>query len=262
VIADKSEKATKNFVSGIYVTVTRRWSKETKDTIDPVCWIMGERVTRALITIAMLMIGLLSPASAQEWAGEWTLVSVRGGVVELVGDAWQPRALGDTIAGTHVIQTLAGSTVWLKRGADTVILGPDTKVQILGSGRDDFTTIGQHFGEVTIEAAADGAARHFNILTPHMAAAVSGGVLTVLSDEQGSSVEVQRGAVGILSIADLSGTTIHAGQAFITGVHDRLAIGAGDQVMPENGGHPAAEADVAQATEEGSVHAAADDHGA
>jgi hypothetical protein len=143
--------------------------------------------------------------------------------------------------------------VVLQHGSETVELGPDTQVQIFRRERDGFTTVKQYFGEVTVEADVE-KVRHFAVQTPFLAAVVKGTIFTVRSDDTGASVDVKRGAVAVIAVADHSSVTVRAGQEASTDVDGTLEVSGtgtlpvvvdanGDQVTDEtddsngNNGH-------------------------
>src|SRR3982751_160349 len=75
-----------------------------------------------LTAAALLAISTLAAA-----ADDWTAAKLRGRVLQLVDQQWQPLERGDTVPDGRVIRTTGGAQVQLIRGAETVDVGSNTQ---------------------------------------------------------------------------------------------------------------------------------------
>src|SRR4051794_24836876 len=165
--------------------------------------------TRAGLTAVTFL--LLSTIVAH--SDDWTANKLRGRVLQLVDQQWQPLQRGDIVPDGHVVRTLGGAQVQLTRGEETVDVGSDTQIQIFDkptSGKP-FTTVKQYFGTIAVEAEVE-KVQHFAVQTPSLAAVVKGTKFTVKSGTNGASVSVQRGHVAVEDKHDKSHVTLSVGQ--------------------------------------------------
>src|SRR3569623_1042975 len=116
-------------------------------------------------------LALLATSSAL--ADDWTTVQLRGQVLQLVDNQWQPLARGSVVPDSRVIRTLGLSHVTFPRGQETVDLGANTQVQIhdRGTAARPNTTVAQYFGTVAVAAQVE-KVQHFVVQTPYLAAVV------------------------------------------------------------------------------------------
>lgn len=153
------------------------------------------------------------PALADDWMAD----KLRGQVMQLIDDQWQPLRRGMVVPDTRVIRTMKTGHVTLLRGSETVDLGPDTQIQIYDkAGRKPFTTVKQDFGTVSVEADVR-QVQHFGVDTPFLAAVVKGTRFTVTSGKSGSSVSVRRGHVAVENLHTHSTVTLSVGQTATVG---------------------------------------------
>lgn len=146
-------------------------------------------------------------------ADDWTASKLRGRVLQLIDNQWQPLDRGMVVPDTRPIRTLRSGRVTLVRGNETVDVGPDSEIQIVDrGGSKPFTTVKQQFGTVSVEAEVR-QVQHFAVQTPYLAAVVKGTRFTVTSGKGGASVSVQRGHVEVDDLADKSHVTISIGQS-------------------------------------------------
>jgi hypothetical protein len=159
----------------------------------------------------------LSPLAAV--ADDWTADRLRGQVVQMVDNQWQPLKRGMVVPDTRIVRTMKTGHVIFMRGTETVELGPDTQIQIFDkAGTKPFTTVKQYFGSVSVEADVR-KVQHFGVDTPFLAAVVKGTRFTVTSGNSGSSVSVRRGHVAVENRHTHSTVTLSVGQT--------AAVGAG-----------------------------------
>jgi hypothetical protein len=187
--------------------------------------------------ILSLIVFVLAASAAV--ADDWTVVKLRGQVLQLEGGEWHPLERGDVVPDSRVIRTLR-ARVTLVRGAETVELGPDTQVQIFDEvRRNAFTTVKQYFGTVEVEAEARNV-EHFAVQTPLLVAVVKGTRFVVVSGEDETVVGVKRGHVFVENRDSRSRVTLSPGQSVsrhgtaelvVTG-RGRLPLVVGKDGMP------------------------------
>lgn len=197
-----------------------------------------------LLLILLAMASMITPAFAHDWVAQ----KLRGTVLELVDGTWHKLERGDAVPETHVVRTLGNARVVFVRGTETVELGPHTQVQFFLRQRDQFITVQQYFGEVTVEADIE-KVKHFAVKTPHLVAVVKGTIFTVRSDERGASVEVTRGAVAVRSKDDDARVTVRAGQEAHASADGTLEV-SGEGALPDvrdQEGQPVAVLETAKA---------------
>jgi hypothetical protein len=196
--------------------------------------------------LTLVVLALLASLVAPALADDWTAQKLRGTVLELVDGAWQKIERGAVVPETHVVRTLGNARVLFVRGSETVELGPYTQVAFHLRDSDRFTTVQQYFGEVTVEADVE-KVKHFAVQTPHLVAVVKGTIFTVRSDEDGASVEVDRGAVAVRSTQDDTRVTVGAGQEASTSAGGTLEV-SGEGTLPvvvDQSGDPVVDVAVA-----------------
>lgn len=163
-----------------------------------------------LLTAVLGAVLVLMPLAAV--ADDWTAAQLRGQVVQLVDNQWQPLKRGMVVPDSRVVRTMKTGHVTFERGSETVDLGPDTQIQIYDrAGKKPFTTVKQYFGTVAVEADVRNV-QHFGVDTPFLAAVVKGTRFTVISGKTGSSVTVRRGHVAVENLRTHSKVTLSVGQ--------------------------------------------------
>jgi hypothetical protein len=159
-------------------------------------------VNRFLISLAIIVAVFIPSAGL---ADDWVAVKLRGHVLQLVANQWEPLERGDIVSDDRVIRTLRDGRVEFQRDKETISLAADTQIQIRDRSGQKYTTVKQHFGQVEVEAEVRNV-QHFAIDTPYLAAVVKGTRFVVTSGEDGASVKVKRGLVSV----GAAGTDAHA----------------------------------------------------
>lgn len=170
-------------------------------------------MSRLLQLLGASVAGTLLLATSA-FADDWTAVQLRGQVLQLVDNQWQPLVRGMVVPDSRVVRTLGFGHVTLTRGQETLDLGPNTQIQIhdRGTAALPSTTVTQYFGSVSVEAQVENV-KHFAVETPYLAAVVKGTRFTVTSGDTGASVSVQRGHVEVGDYHNGSHTLITVGQS-------------------------------------------------
>jgi hypothetical protein len=165
------------------------------------------RVVMASLIVAAL-VGWAGAGERDEWR-----------IVQASGEIWINSAgadvvsLGDTrrIAPGTTLATSASGRVLLQRGAETMVIGPGTIMQLPKNSSRLFTTVIEIMGEIEIEVEKRNV-EHFSVKTPHLAAVVKGTRFTVSAGENESAVTVTRGLVEVEALQTGERTDLRPGQ--------------------------------------------------
>jgi hypothetical protein len=148
-------------------------------------------------------------------ADDWTVIRLRGTVLELQEGKWEPLSRGDVVPDDRLVRTLNGRAT-LVRGAETVELAPNTIIQVFDRGGASHTVVANHQGTVEVDVEARNV-EHFSVVTPFLAAVVKGTVFAVTTDQASSILEVTRGQVRMQDTAHDRTLTVGAGERAQTG---------------------------------------------
>jgi hypothetical protein len=151
----------------------------------------------AAIFGAAVFAGGLSSAAAQD--NVWRVTKASGDIsIEAAGA--QPVALTPTasINPGDTIRTGANGRVLLQRGAETMMISPNSVVGVPKpkAGSAVTTTILQQSGTILLNVEKKNV-QHFEVATPYLAAVVKGTEFRVTVGEKNSRVEVLRGQVQV-----------------------------------------------------------------
>jgi hypothetical protein len=152
-------------------------------------------------------------------------------VVQSSGEVWLGSAAAQQVAlkraavvpDSGIIVTGKTGRVALARGADTMVVGPNSVI-VVPADRHGQTTILQRVGEVafTVERRS---VPHFTVETPFLAAVVKGTRFTVQVSSTGADVILDRGLVGVSALAAGETVDIAPGQYVIVRGADHLSVG-------------------------------------
>ena len=128
-------------------------------------------------------------------------------------DGAQAVSLGDTrtIAPGTTLATSASGRALLRRGAETMVVGPNTIMQVPKGSSRLFTTMVEATGVVEFDVEKRNV-KHFAVKTPYLAAVVKGTHFAVRAGANGDSVSVARGIVEVESLATGETVDVLAGQ--------------------------------------------------
>jgi hypothetical protein len=149
-------------------------------------------------------------------AGEWQADRLRGVVLAMVNDTWIPISIGDVIEDSRIIRTGANGHVTFRSGEQVLEMRPNSQIQISAIEGRDYTWVLHSGGEITADVDALDV-EHFGIQTHHMAAVVKGTRFTVVADENGGNVSVERGTVSVTENERGLSVAINAGQRAVGG---------------------------------------------
>lgn len=195
------------------------------------------RCGRWLRLASVVLGGLSGPALAEE--DGWR-------VARISGEAWVTRAGNPpsklapeaTIAEGDTVQTSRNGRLQLLRGAETVLVAPNTVVQIT-EGEGSRTIVRQRAGSVTVEAEKKNI-EHFEVRTPMLAAVVKGTQFTVTLQGGKASVAVSRGQVDVTSLKSGQSVLVLPGQRASVGHtgHGGLSVTGTGVRQPVRTGQP------------------------
>lgn len=145
----------------------------------------------------------------------------------MVDGNWFPIVKGDVVADARIIRTGANGHVTFISGEQVVEMRPNSQIQISALEGRDYTWVLQSGGEITADVDARNV-EHFGVQTHHMAAIVKGTRFTVVANEEGASVAVERGTVSVNEAERGMSVAIGAGQRAVGGSGSLRVEGQGN----------------------------------
>jgi FecR protein len=163
-----------------------------------------------LLLAVLVMICAGAEAIAQDSA--WR-VSKSSGDVWITTSGAQPAALtSDTILKPgDMVRTGPNGRVLLARGAETILISPNSVIGIR-DGNGSSTTIVHQAGSILLDIEKRNVP-HFEVLTPYLAAVVKGTQFRVTVGNDGSHVDVVRGQVEVTDYRTGQYALVDPGQA-------------------------------------------------
>ncbi len=164
------------------------------------------------LTVALALIATLAGITNAGDGDVWSIVKVSG-EVWVQSDGMQRVSLGDapTIAAGATLTTSAGGRVLLRRGAETMVVGPGSVMSLPKASTRFFTTVLEATGEIEFDVERRNV-RHFAVKTPRLAAVVKGTHFIVRAGADGDTVTVDRGIVEVEALNTGQKVDIRAGQ--------------------------------------------------
>ncbi|GLH82342.1 hypothetical protein SSBR45G_72510 [Bradyrhizobium sp. SSBR45G] len=151
---------------------------------------------RLLILIACLLVPTPMAFAAD---GEPWLVSKSSGDVWVTSQGAAQVSLGreDALKPGDMIRTGPNGRVRLTRGAETIVIAPNSEVGLPAAAKDGMaTTILQRAGSILLDVEKRNV-QHFEVETPYLAAVVKGTQFSVTISGRNTKVEVSRGQVQV-----------------------------------------------------------------
>ncbi len=204
------------------------------------------RITFATVVAILLLTGA---AAADQWH-----ISRSSGPVWVGSDIAQLVSLGPAtdVPGGATVMTGEGARLFLVRGEQTMLVGPNTVVTLPDGDSKGITTILEQAGEVTFDVDRQ-KVKHFVVETPYLAAVVKGTNFTVHVDDEGGAVAVNRGLVEVQDLATGDIVDTPVGQmAQVSGQNGRLTVsGSGPRAVIRSG---SPRAPLVKSLSRGAVH--------
>jgi len=189
---------------------------------------MHRALLLAILALFALAVGPASPRAADP--ATWLVATSSGGVL-VANDGIDLVSLheGQEVRPGSRIRTLDDGRAVLRRGDDLITLWPNSEIVIPPTQPEFGTRLMQTIGDALYKVTR-GAAPHFEVDTPYLAAVVKGTTFAVSSDASGSAVRVVEGRVSVRNVGDGQASFVGAGQVGRV----RAARGFGVQVEADD----------------------------
>lgn len=167
---------------------------------------MTHHQNRLFPRLLLVAAGALSfpwaPEAAAAAADAWRATAVQGEATVRRGEAPPaPVAQAQALEPGESLATGASGRVVLTRGASTITVGPNGRMEIPAGGDDGVRTkVVQAMGSLLFKVEKR-ASQHFEVETPYLAAVVKGTTFTVSVEGDTSAVHVVEGAVEVKALA-------------------------------------------------------------
>src|SRR6267154_3417352 len=187
-----------------------------------------------------LALGAASIAHAGD--GEAWSVSKSSGEVWMTTTGAQTVSLSqqDVLKPGDTIRTGRNGRVLLVRGAETILVSPNSAIGLPTENKDGLsTTIVQQAGSILLEVEKRNV-KHFEVETPYLAAVVKGTQFSVTVNAAGTSVSVRRGQVEVSDFKSGQIAQIMPGQVATAFAHGRggLSLSGSGTFNPIEQGKP------------------------
>ena len=139
------------------------------------------------------------PAQAPVKEGEWIVADASGAITYgTKGDAGSRRRVskGTVLGPSHQIESGADGWALLTHGSDTVSISANSRMTLPAKPEKNLTRILQDLGTLLFRVDKR-PGRNFQVETPHLVAGVKGTSFGVSVSNEGSSVSVSEGTVGV-----------------------------------------------------------------
>lgn len=138
--------------------------------------------------------------AANSGQSNWTVSEASPGVSVLHLGATHVLARGAKVIPGDTVITTTNSRAVLVNGQQYAIVAPNSRLEIADPDpQDGLTQVIEHLGNAVF-SVRKGAAPHFVVRTPYLAAVVKGTTFSVTVDPTGASVQVVEGAVDVATI--------------------------------------------------------------
>src|SRR6266576_4116173 len=171
-----------------------------------------------------LALGAASIAHAGD--GEAWSVSKSSGEVWMTTTGAQTVSLSqqDVLKPGDTIRTGRNGRVLLVRGAETILVSPNSAIGLPTENKDGLsTTIVQQAGSILLEVEKRNV-KHFEVETPYLAAVVKGTQFSVTVGSTGTSVDVRRGQVEVSDFKSGQIAQVMPGQIATSFAHGKSGL--------------------------------------
>lgn len=190
----------------------------------------------AIPALTVLLLSLFSTVARAE---DWVVTKATGQVWHAPAQA-QPVSLGveTKLAPGDLVQTGPTGRVMLTRGSERILLAPNSVISLPKTqDKPGFTTILQQAGAIAIEAEKKDH-KHFEVLTPYLAAVVKGTQFTVTVGKGAAEVAVASGRVEVADVKSGKTALVLPGQFAKVSPGSGLNLGGTGIFEPIKQGHP------------------------
>ena len=201
---------------------------------------MHSRSNATLVRTVLALVALTATGAFAR-ADDWQ-------VAKATGEVWITSATAQSVSLTtssvlrpgEKIQTGKNGRVLLTRGAETVLIAPNSVIGLPSpQSPDRTTTILQQAGSIVLEVEKRNV-EHFEVETPFLAAVVKGTRFQVDVGQQGADVRVLSGSVNVSSFKSGQFALVSAGQQARVAAFGRgyLTVGGSGPIGPVLKGAP------------------------
>src|SRR6266568_3510233 len=194
--------------------------------------------------ILAMALALGSASIAHAGDGEAWSVSKSSGEVWMTATGAQTVSLSqqDVLKPGDTIRTGRNGRVLLLRGAETILVSPNSAIGLPTENKDGLsTTIVQQAGSILLEVEKRNV-KHFEVETPYLAAVVKGTQFRVSVNSASTSIEVIRGQVEVADFRSGQVAQVMPGQLATTSAHGKpgLSLSGSGTFAPIEQGRPRA----------------------
>ncbi|CCE08089.1 conserved exported hypothetical protein [Bradyrhizobium sp. STM 3843] len=194
------------------------------------------------VLTAAFIVGAAQAACAAD--GEpWSVSKFSGEVWVITEGAAQVSLGSDNVLNPgDSIRTGHNGRVLLTRGAETILIAPNSVVGLPTEAKDGMaTTILQRAGSILLDVEK-GNVQHFEVETPYLAAVVKGTQFSVTIGANSTKVEVSRGQVEVADFKSGQIAQVRPGQAATAFTHGKagLSLSGSGSFSPIEQGRPRA----------------------
>ncbi len=169
---------------------------------------MSPRLSQRVWTLALLFLLSTAPALAEDWV-----------ISKISGEAWITDSNAPAVAATSGMTIPDGATfstgrnarAKLERGAETILVSPNSVITPRQSSFSGTTTILHQVGRIELDVEKRNV-KHFAVETPFLAAVVKGTHFTVTVSSRAAEVQVERGLVEVSALTSGEVTDVAPGQ--------------------------------------------------
>ena len=167
----------------------------------------------AVILAVSAILAATAPSAAMAQDNVWRIVKISGDAwVSGTGSQLASMSQDISIKPGDMIRTGRNGRVLLARGAETILVSPNSAISLPEIGRMGGSTIIQQAGSILLEVEKKNV-QHFEVETPYLAAVVKGTRFRVTVANGRSNVAVERGQVQVSDFRSGQFATILPGQA-------------------------------------------------
>jgi hypothetical protein len=194
--------------------------------------------------ILALALALGAASIAHAGDGEAWSVSKSSGEVWMTTTGAQMVSLSqqDVLKPGDIIRTGRNGRVLLVRGAETILVSPNSVIGLPTENKDGLsTTIVQQAGSILLEVEKRNV-KHFEVETPYLAAVVKGTQFRVSVNAASTSIEVIRGQVEVADFRSGQVAQVMPGQFATASAHGKpgLSLSGSGTFAPIEQGRPRA----------------------
>ncbi|HAD85839.1 MAG TPA: hypothetical protein DCG48_00610 [Rhodospirillaceae bacterium] len=173
-------------------------------------------ILSAAVFFLVTMLSICAPVAADE-GGTWTIVESAGNV-HVTQNGIRPVALssGDEIGAGQRIVTDGDGRAVLRRGKNTIVVSPNSVMEVPGDGKDGMMTRIRHVIGTLLFDVEKRKEQHFEVLTPDVAVVVKGTTFTTSVGAQGAVVHVISGLVQVADIRSGQSVFVRPGQTAVS----------------------------------------------